>query len=157
MTNRDIRLVPELPHNSDIKLSVLCELHFYTGKDELENWMARACMPSNLVFLFVCTTEQIMECSTGMAHRMCMFFCNKNHHTHDWRCYRGFLILRITFCKVNHNLCFVQNVCIALLFVFSKVCAKGDRFVSEVNFKMTQLDYFGIWQGPHIYITSAIM
>jgi len=37
MSEGGLHRVPELPPNSDIKVSVKSELHFYTGKDVLEN------------------------------------------------------------------------------------------------------------------------
>ena len=36
MSDRELRLDPEFPPTSDIKLSIQCEIHFYIGKDDLD-------------------------------------------------------------------------------------------------------------------------
>jgi len=66
ISDRHFHLVPDLPSNSDSKMSVRGELHFYRRKDDLWIWMTWTCIPSSLLLLFLFTTENEIHCSTFM-------------------------------------------------------------------------------------------
>ena len=132
-------------------MSIQGERHFYTGKDELENWITWAWIPRSLCVASLVYSWTI--CSTGTAHRMCLFFCNK---IVIWRTDVNNLFrwdIELLFLQNNSQLfLFRKHTRIVLLIIFGKVCAKDDLLVIEFNFKMLLLKLCLMYIYIYIYI-----